>query len=418
MSETNFFTSEVFEQAVQVGVQRDIDARTDENTGIIEVSMSEFEAIPLHIYPLLHEANLAAVKYYADWGIDYRSIVRDTMFINTGTEDNLEYYHSANKIGMPNGAMQVWNNTIWTPQEKPHGRTGMRLIEATALSYSDPNTEFPEKGFDRPDKPMEAWHIVSEENTISGIHIDMETAVHGFVYVSPQELLTKKAWFNAGGLFDYAQIPNIHEIIAEAAEKNIDFIRSSWNRPTVTVPEVVEDFMDKNYAMQANRRISSDEGRHFGFYNGVLAEIAPHIPDLTLVAMQSEHGEDEEGKTRFDMPGIKGIPGFVRMAMAMRMAGIFDDLTVIDAQTEVTTKAGLLSLEPKTEDGKVALEWLHAYTSPENRANAAQNLEDKRDKKEKTALEKRVKTGKLLPFILDRTVTLKSGRFSPIKNVA
>lgn len=206
------------------------------------------------------------------------------------------------------------------------------------------------------------WLPVRENNLATGIHPKVNTPADGIAYVATQELLTKVAHFQSARLMD-----------------------ASGSRTL--------------------RALGSDEGRHYQFYVSALRAIARVNPDMALVAMRRQHEGDN-----FDMPGKKGIIGYTVLAKTIALSGVFDAITILEAQKQTIDESGLLEVNPKTDEGKAAQEWAYAISSKDDPSwIRKQKLMDLLRQR---AVPKISST--LRPFILGQTVEFENNSFIPI----
>lgn len=207
------------------------------------------------------------------------------------------------------------------------------------------------------------WLPVREQNMAIGIHPKVTSPADGIAYVATQELLTKDAHFQSARLMD---IPGAKTL----------------------------------------RAIGSDEGRHYQFYVSALRALARVSPDTVLEAMRRQHEGDS-----FAMPGQKGIVGYSGLARTIALSGVFDALTILEAQKKTMDEAGLLEVVPITDEGKKAQEWAYAVSSREDPV-----WERKKMLMEKTRQRAAQRIGSLTlrPFILGHTVELENNSFVPI----
>ena len=199
------------------------------------------------------------------------------------------------------------------------------------------------------------WLPVRERNMIAGIHPTMDTPADGFAYTAVQELLTKFAHFDTSRLMDAPGRSNL-------------------------------------------LKIGGDEGRHYNVYGSGLKALAAIFPDIALAGMRRQH----EGGA-FAMPGQKGIPNYIRLARTIALAGVFDTITVLEAQKQTILETKLLEAEPVTDQGKLDQEWAHGITSEEDPVweNQRAGMIELRER-----AGRRIKPGRLRPFIIGVTVEL------------
>jgi hypothetical protein len=204
------------------------------------------------------------------------------------------------------------------------------------------------------------WQPTRDSNLLAGIHVRGRRPEDTAAYAAVQELLTQDAHYNSSGLMDLA-------------------------------------------AAESLKNIAVDEGRHHQMYLKIFRAIAKYYPDLALAAMRRQH----KGEA-FAMPGMQGIPNYGRLALTIAMGGVFDGLTVLNAQKQTIDKSGLLTVTPKTERGKKDQAWANALSSGEDPrwAAATARIEDVRDRS--FDRHKKRPKGDLRPFILGRTVALTS----------
>lgn len=207
------------------------------------------------------------------------------------------------------------------------------------------------------------WLPVRERNMATGIHIEVTSPADGLAYVATQELLTKVAHFQSARLMD------------ASGSKTL-------------------------------RALGSDEGRHYQFYVSALRALAKVNPDMVLTAMQRQHEGD-----KFAMPGKKGIVGYVSLAKTIALSGVFDAITVLEAQKQTIDEAGLLEVNPVTDQGKAAQEWAHAVSSREDPQWARKQKLMERIRQQSAS---RIGEAALRPFILGHSVEFKSNSFMPI----
>ncbi|MEI7682898.1 MAG: acyl-ACP desaturase [Candidatus Saccharibacteria bacterium] len=207
------------------------------------------------------------------------------------------------------------------------------------------------------------WLPIREQNMASGIHPKVTSLADGVAYVATQELLTKDAHFQSARLMD------------APGSKTL-------------------------------RAIGSDEGRHYQFYMSALKALSKVVPDTVLVAMRHQHENDS-----FAMPGQKGINGYSGLARTIALSGVFDALTILEAQKKTIDEAGLLDSAPVTDEGKKAQEWAHALSAKED-------ITWQRKRKLMEITRQRafssIGSSSLRPFILGYSVEIKNNSFVPI----
>lgn len=209
------------------------------------------------------------------------------------------------------------------------------------------------------------WLPTRERNMVTGIHPEVTTPADGISYVATQELLTRMAHYNSARI------------------------------------------MDKRGAVNL-RKVGADEGRHYNFYVSMLRALAQVDPDFALIGMQRQHQGDS-----FAMPGQKGISEYKLHAKAIAVGGIFDAITVLEAQKQTIDEAKLLEVDPITDEGKQAQEWANGV-SDQSDANWAKKNRAMEILRERSA--RRIGEGELRPFILGHTVEIVNNTFVPIAN--
>jgi hypothetical protein len=207
------------------------------------------------------------------------------------------------------------------------------------------------------------WLPIREQNMAAGIHQKIDSPADGIAYVATQELLTKVAHFQSARLMDISGARTL-------------------------------------------RAIGSDEGRHYQFYASALKALARVNPDMALMGMRRQHEGDS-----FAMPGQKGIPGYAELARTIALSGVFDALTVLEAQKQTIDEAGLLEVKPLTDPGKEAQEWANAISSREDSSWARKQrlmelLRERASRPNGSEI--------LRPFILGHSVEFKGNSFIAI----
>ncbi len=207
------------------------------------------------------------------------------------------------------------------------------------------------------------WLPVREQNLATGIHPNITSPADGLAYVATQELLTKVAHFNSARIMDTPGAKNL------------------W-------------------------AIGGDENRHYNFYVSALQALGRVAPDAALAGMRRQH----KGNA-FNMPGKKGIPGFSELSLTIILGGLFDKVTVLEAQRKTIDDAKLLEAAPVTDQGKIDQEWAHGiYSRQDPIWVRKQNLMDGLRERAKPKQE----AGVLLPFILGQTVEIIEKSYVPI----
>ncbi len=209
------------------------------------------------------------------------------------------------------------------------------------------------------------WLPIREQNMVAGIHLAVVSIADSLAYVSTQELLTQIAHFHSARVMD------------ESGAKNL-------------------------------RAIGGDEGRHYRFYISILRELTSIDPDIALAGMRRQHEGDS-----FAMPGQKGITGYNNFARTIALSGIFDALTVLEAQRQTIIDAGLLDSEPVSDQGKKDQEWAVGIVSKNDPIwlSKAHLLELIRDR-----AHRQKSTNGLSQFILGRTVRIVGSKYVPISS--
>ncbi len=204
------------------------------------------------------------------------------------------------------------------------------------------------------------WLPTREKNMVAGIHPEVTTPADGIAYVATQELLTKMAHFHSARLMDAKGASSL-------------------------------------------RAVGADEGRHYNFYVSMLRALGQVNPDFALGGMRRQH----EGNA-FAMPGQKGIPNYKKHAATIALSGVFDSLTVLEAQKQTIDDAGLLELEPVTDEGKQAQEWASGVSEKTDKTweRKAKLMDIMRERAAGA-----VRDGELRPFILGRTVELQGRNY-------
>jgi len=207
------------------------------------------------------------------------------------------------------------------------------------------------------------WLPVREANMNAGTAVSTNSIPDIAAYAAPQELLTRVAHFNAARYVD------------EPHAKNL-------------------------------RLIGSDEGRHYKFYLTMMKALGQEFPDIALAAMRHHHDNGA-----FEMPGQKGILNYTQMAREIAVSGVFDAIMVLKAQKQTIDEAGLLTITPKTDQGKKNQEWAFSVSSEENKAwQRSQKLTQLlRERAVKNLVD-----GPLKPLILGYNVIIENNKLLPI----
>jgi hypothetical protein len=208
------------------------------------------------------------------------------------------------------------------------------------------------------------WLPVREQNMASGIHLDVTTPADGIAYVAVQELLTKLAHFHSASILDIKAAKNLQSV-------------------------------------------GGDEGRHYRFYMSMLRALGETFPDMALLAMQRQH----EGDT-FAMPGQKGIPGYAMHAKTIALGGLFDSTTILVAQKQTIEDAGLLKIDPVTDEGKRAQEWA-SQVAESTSAVWARKRRLMDILRERSA--RQIVDTEFRPFILGQTVMIHGNSFVAVQ---
>ena len=207
------------------------------------------------------------------------------------------------------------------------------------------------------------WLPVREHNLATGIHPKIISPADGIAYVATQELLTKVAHFQSARLMDIS-------------------------------------------GSRTLRALGGDEGRHYQFYVSALRALARISPDTVLVAMRRQHEDDN-----FAMPGQKGIIGYTGLARTIALSGVFDALTILEGQKQTIDEAGLIEVDPVTDQGKSAQEWAYAVSSREDPSWARKQ---KLMEKIRQRAAQQIGPVALRPFILGYSVKFENNSFAPI----
>ncbi len=207
------------------------------------------------------------------------------------------------------------------------------------------------------------WLRARELNMVKGIHPEIPTPQDGIAYVVTQELLTRAAHFGLARLMD------------SAGRKSL-------------------------------RAVGADEGRHYQFYVSAAHALAIAFPDLALMAMRRQHEGDN-----FGMPGQKGIPAYEALAKIIALGGMFDAITVLEAQKKTIDEAGLLQAVPVSDEGKQALDWAYGISE---RTDPTWERKTKLMSKIRERATKSIDPNGLKPVILGTTVELVDNEFKAI----
>ncbi len=207
------------------------------------------------------------------------------------------------------------------------------------------------------------WLPTREQNMVEGIHPEVSTLADGLAYVATQELLTRDAHFHSARLMDDRGAANL-------------------------------------------LAVGGDERRHYNFYVSMLRALAEVDPDFALMGMRRQH----EGGA-FEMPGKKGIIDYSKLAKTIALSGVFDEITILQAQKRTIDEARLLGVKPVSDEGKQAQEWAEGIsekTDPiwDRKVNLMDRLRDRAMRAEPNS--------ELRPFILGRTVELKRNKYVAI----
>ncbi|QGG93734.1 acyl-ACP desaturase [Actinomarinicola tropica] len=190
---------------------------------------------------------------------DLPDAVRSALYVNLLTEDNLPYYFRDidRMYGYADGAWGEWTRR-WTAEEGRHAIVIRDYLMVTRAI--DPVW-------------LEDGRMAQVQ---SGQVPEPPSALHGFAYVSLQELATRISHRNTGKLLGE------HDKVG--------------------------------YEIMA--RVASDENHHFIFYRDMAKAALEADPNGMMTAIADE-------VTGFAMPGV-GIPGFNEHAKAIANAGIYD----------------------------------------------------------------------------------------------
>ena len=211
--------------------------------------------------------------------------VRTSLVLNLLTEDNLPYYHAEIASHMPEGsALERWTH-LWTAEEAQHS-IALRSYLLTSRNC-DPDL-------------LEDDRVATVRKGWAG---DMDTAVDLFNYTAALEddrLVTMEEGYHTGrddlpALFVYT---SAQELATRVSHRNAGVLA------------------DDEVAYKIMARIAADENHHFLFYRGVAAALIEQDPSTMVEAIHRVF-------TNFAMPGTS-IPGFVRRAVEMAKAGVYN----------------------------------------------------------------------------------------------
>lgn len=303
----------------------------------------------------------------ASWnsqGIDSAPTARDTFTLNLLTEDNLFAYDRIINSVPGHEMLTRWNRR-WTAEEHSHGLRMLAVVMAVNLTNRKSDL-FDTKKIDRlmPANIMSGIHLEHQPDKDRKELIIPENISELVAYTSVQEILTNKPHARTGQLFG------------------------------TKVAEIMEE-------------IAGDESRHAAFFRRVFRAVVEQHPDLALTSFKKMN-------ENFAMPGSEGIKGYALMAWRIAVSGLFTVDTVLDAQEQVARHTKLLEAEPKTDEGKTALEWASSMSEQKAVIETRQKLEEGRDRAKKKA----DRTGGLAPIIAGRTVNWEDNTMVPIANAA
>jgi acyl-[acyl-carrier-protein] desaturase len=214
------------------------------------------EWFPHELVPWSRGRDFPAGEAWDPREVDLDGGVRSALLVNLLTEDNLPYYtNTLMSLYGNSGAWGVWVRR-WTAEEGRHSIVMRDYI--TVTRSLDPVA-------------LERARMAQVE---CGQIPQPATLLHGFVYVTLQELATRVAHYNTGKL------------------------------------------LDDPVGREVMKRVATDENRHYLFYRG-LADAAFEL-DPSGMVLALEH----EVRT-FEMPGT-GSVDFSHHAKAIARAGIYD----------------------------------------------------------------------------------------------
>ncbi len=197
--------------------------------------------------------------------------VRSALFIAAMTEDNLPSYHReiANLFGY-DGAWRNWVNR-WTAEEDRHGRAIHNLL---AVSRTFNPIEIEESRMAQ----VQHGFVNDLPNPHNDGQLQSLSPIEGGVYVAMQELATVKAHGNTGD----------HTLLE-----------------------------GDRIAQELFSRVEKDEVLHWVVYRDLIKESFKMAPNHTMKAT----ARVIEG---FQMPGAESIPNFIKHAVRIAIAGIYD----------------------------------------------------------------------------------------------
>lgn len=159
------------------------------------------------------------------------------------------------------------------------------------------------------------------------------------------------------------------------------------------------------------RKLAGHEARHMRMFRRIGEDMYKLDQELVDYALPIEAAAHK----RFMMPGEKGIPHYLDMALKIAVHGLFTLEGALRRQSDRVDKLGLLSIDAKTDEAKKAQDIIRKALDPESRVNKLRQRKVESAREEYNATEKAI--GRI-PVILGQTVLLEKGQLQVIPNAA
>ncbi len=169
---------------------------------------------------------------------------------------------------------------------------------------------------------------------------------------------------------------------------------------TYEAHNVEGDLLDP-FGRTIHRRIAGNESKHHRVYGKLAKKMLDLYPEETVVAIRDVYRD-------FDMPGEMGIPNFRKLSLIIAKSGIFGPQTILDMQKKHVEKIyDLENQDFSSDEAKIAqaelIEGLDIWKLKTEKISAHQDK----------AIEKAKKSGKVLPFVIGKTVAVEDKTLVP-----